>query len=343
MHKKNKRIGIALFVIILSGIFLLYRLIYLPVLPDSNQNKLIKIPTGSNLNELLEILEKEQVLSDTRMFLLLAKRMNFKDGTIKPGLYEIEKGLNLIQLIRKLRAGDQKPVNVVLTTERMPQDVAGKFATFIESDSLAILNTFYHNSLIGKEGFTKENFQSLFIPNTYQMFWNTSPEKLLIRMKSEYDKFWQKNGRVKKAGLLSLTPQEVYTLASIVEKETLQNKEKARIAGVYLNRLRIGMPLQADPTAVFARKDFLTKRVTDFHTKYDSPYNTYKYTGLPPGPITMAGIASIDAVLQAEKHPFLYFCAIGDDSGLHSFASSLPEHNRNAKRYRENLIRRGLR
>ncbi|MFM7089815.1 MAG: endolytic transglycosylase MltG, partial [Bacteroidota bacterium] len=139
------------------------------------------------------------------------------------------------------------------------------------------------------------------------------------------------------------TPQEVYTLASIVEKETLQKSEKARIAGVYLNRLSVGMPLQADPTAVFARKDFLARRVTDFHTKFDSPYNTYKYPGLPPGPITMSSISSIDAVINYEKHDFLYFCAIGDESGLHAFATNLSEHNKNARNYRDNLIKRGLR
>ena len=175
------------------------------------------------------------------------------------------------------------------------------------------------------------------------MYWNTSAPAFLSRMKSEYDKFWASNQRLKKAASLALTPQEVYTLASIVEKETQQNIEKKRIAGVYLNRLKIGMPLQADPTAVFARKDFLARRVTDFHTKFDSPYNTYKYTGLPPGPITMSSISSIDAVLNYEKHNYLYFCAVGDESGLHSFATDLSEHNRNARIYRDNLIRRGLR
>lgn len=329
--------------IIGSGLFLLYLFVYSPVLPSSSQSKMIKIPSGTDFNSLLRILEKDEILSNTQFFSLLSKKMNFKDGKVKSGLYKIEKGTNLIQLIRKLRAGDQEPVNVVLTTERMPENVAGKVATFIESDSLSLIELFNNNELIGTEGFTKDNFQSLFIPNTYEMFWNTNPDAFLSRMKAEYDKFWKSNRRIEKAALLSLSPQEVYTLASIVEKETLQKSEKARIAGVYLNRLRIGMPLQADPTAVFARKDFLARRVTDFHTKFDSPYNTYKYTGLPPGPITMSSISSIDAVLNPEKHNYLYFCAVGDESGLHSFAESLSDHNRNAQIYRENLVRRGLR
>lgn len=326
-----------------GGLTLLYLLNYTPVITGYSQNKMIKIPSGTNFNNLVEILEKEEIISNTPVFTFLAEKMNFKDGKVKSGLYKIEKGINLIQLIRKLRAGNQEPVNVVLTTERMPENVAGKVATFIESDSFSLIEIFRNNQLIGKEGFTEDNFQSLFIPNTYQMFWNISPEAFLIRMKKEYDNFWKTNGRIEKAKKLSLSPQEVYILASIVEKETLQKTEKARIAGVYLNRLRIGMPLQADPTAVFARKDFLAKRVTDYHTKFDSPYNTYKYQGLPPGPITMSSISSIEAVLNPEKHKFLYFCAIGDESGLHSFAEDLTQHNRNARIYRENLVRRGLR
>lgn len=343
MIKKYSFLWIVLILMTGSGLFLLYQFIYSPVLPGSSQSKIIKIPSGTDFKGLLRILEKDEILSNTQIFSLLANKMNFKEGKVKSGLYKIEKGTNVIQLIRKLRAGDQDPVNVVLTTERMPENVAGKVATFIDSDSISLLELFNNNKLIDSEGFTKDNFQSLFIPNTYQMFWNTSPEDFLLRMKAEYDKFWQANQRKEKAALISLTPQEVYTLASIVEKETLQKSEKARIAGVYLNRLNIGMPLQADPTAVFARKDFLARRVTDYHTKFDSPYNTYKYTGLPPGPIAMSSISSIDAVLNPEKHNYLYFCAVGDDSGLHSFAKSLSEHNRNAQIYRGNLIRRGLR
>lgn len=343
MIKRNSLFPILLILTTGSALFLLYQLIYSPVLPGFSQSKMIKIPSGTDFNSLLMILEKDEILSNTQFFSILSKKMNFKDGKVKPGLYKIKKGTNLIQLIRKLRAGDQEPVNVVLTTERMPENVAGKVATFIESDSLSLIEFFNNNELIGSEGFTKDNLQSLFIPNTYQMFWNTTPNAFLSRMKAEYDKFWKSNRRIEKAALLSLSPQEVYTLASIVEKETLQKSEKARIAGVYLNRLRIGMPLQADPTAVFARKDFLARRVTDFHTKYDSPFNTYKYTGLPPGPISMSSISSIDAVLNPEKHNYLYFCAVGDESGLHSFAESLSEHNKNAQIYRENLVRRGLR
>lgn len=327
----------------LSGMLLIYQLVYSPVLPGYEHSKIIRIPSGTDFKSLLILLEEEKILANTTVFSFLSKKMNFKDGKIKSGQYRIIKGDNLIQLIRKLRAGMQEPVNVILTTERMPENVAAKVSSFIEPDSITLNEVFSSNEFIGKEGFTKENFQSLFIPNTYQMYWNISASSFLLRMKLEYDKFWGTNQRKEKAAALSLTPQEVYTLASIVEKETQQNIEKKRIAGVYLNRLNIGMPLQADPTAVFARKDFLARRVTDYHTKFDSPYNTYKYTGLPPGPISMSSISSIDAVLNYEKHNYLYFCAVGDESGLHSFATDLSEHNRNARIYRDNLIRRGLR
>ena len=343
MIKKNYFFWGLLLNATISGMLLMYQLVYSPVLPGSLQSKIIRIPSGTDFKGLLILLEEEKILANTTVFSILSEKMNYKDGKIKPGQYKINKGINLIQLVRKFRAGNQEPVNVVLTTERMPENVAAKVSSFIEPDSISLNDIFSGNEIIGKEGFTKENFQSLFIPNTYQMYWNTSAPAFLNRMKSEYDKFWASNQRLKKAASLALTPQEVYTLASIVEKETQQNIEKKRIAGVYLNRLKIGMPLQADPTAVFARKDFLTRRVTDFHTKFDSPYNTYKYTGLPPGPITMSSISSIDAVLNYEKHNYLYFCAVGDESGLHSFATDLSEHNRNARIYRDNLIRRGLR
>ena len=162
------------------------------------------------------------------------------------------------------------------------------------------------------------------------------------RMIKEHKRFWNKNGRSKKARALKMKPEEVYTLASIVEKETLATKEKPRMAGVYLNRLEIGMRLQADPTCVFATRDFGTARVTNYHLKFDSPYNTYLYAGLPPGPISMASISSLDAVLDAEDHDYLYFCAKGDGSGLHAFAKTLSGHNQNAAKYRANLKKRGF-
>ena len=176
---------------------------------------------------------------------------------------------------------------------------------------------------------------TLFIPNTYEFYWNTSPEEFVRRMRIEHERFWYRSRR-KQAEALDLSFAEVYTLASIIERETRQDSEKERMAGVYYNRLQQNMLLQADPTAVFASRDFNTRRVTNRHLRVNSPYNTYRYKGLPPGPITMASIASIEAVLNLEEHDLLFFCARGDGSGLHNFAATLQEHKANAALYRKN-------
>ena len=174
---------------------------------------------------------------------------------------------------------------------------------------------------------------SIFIPNTYQVYWNISPTELIDRMKKESDKFWSDKNRMDKLAKLEMTKEEVYTLASIVEKETNYVPEKATVAGVYLNRLNKGIMLQADPTVVFANNDFKIRRVLNKHLEKDSPYNTYKYAGLPPGPIAIASISSIDAVLENKDHKFLYFCAVPDNSGQHAFAKTLSQHNANARKF----------
>ena len=231
----------------------------------------------------------------------------------------------------------------MLTNERLPEEVAAKAARFVEADSTDFMALFTDEAYLREIGYTSETLMGAFIPNTYEVYWDISPRRFMSRMIREHDNFWNQNDRKAKAQKLGLTPEEVYTLASIVEKETLLDKEKPRIAGVYLNRLKKGMLLQADPTSVFARRDFDTPRVTDYHTKFDSPYNTYMYKGLPPGPISMASISSIDGVLNREAHDYLFFCAVGDGSGEHAFAKTLEGHNNNARRYRENLQARGLR
>ena len=190
-------------------------------------------------------------------------------------------------------------------------------------------------------GFDNQNLIGMFIPNTYQLFWNTKPSELLSRMKSEYDKFWT-DERMRKAEDLGMTKQEIITLASIVQSETAKSDEKARVAGVYINRLQKGIPLQADPTLIFAAQDFSIKRVLNIHKSIDSPYNTYKYKGLPPGPIRMSATSSIDAVLNYETHKYIYFCAKEDFSGYHNFATNLVAHERNATKYRRALNKAGL-
>jgi UPF0755 protein len=232
-----------------------------------------------------------------------------------------------------LRNGEQAPVKVVLNNERLPEEVAGKVARFIEADSFSLLQTFRDRAYLRELDLTEETLLTVFIPNTYEFYWNTDAKGFVSRMVKEHAAFWDKNDRRAKAKQQGLTEKEVYILASIVERETNAKSEMPTIAGVYLNRLRIDMKLQADPTSVFATRDFGTRRVTEWHTTYDSPYNTYVYKGLPPGPISMASISSIDAVLNPEKHRYLYFCARPDESGTHVFAESFAAHKVNAERF----------
>jgi len=343
----SKNIRIALLALILlaaGGAFWVYqKYIAGPAVPEGLSDYTLVIPTGVGFETVVDSLTEKGILEDEQVFRLFAERMAYARNPMRAGRFEVEPGWNMIELIRHLRNGPQAPVDVVLTNERLPENVAAKAARFIEPDSIDLWSAMQNEELIQALGFEPATLMSLFIPNTYEFFWNTSPQDFLERMKKEYERFWSSAGRRAKAEAIGLSFAEVYTLSSIVEKETLVGTEKPRIAGVYLNRLDIGMRLQADPTAVFARRDFGTPRVTDYHTKYDSPYNTYMYAGLPPGPIAMASISSIDAVLNAEGHNYLYFCAKGDGSGQHAFARNLAAHNRNAAIYRRNLRQRGLR
>lgn len=320
-----------------------YEKVFGPNVPSQLKSEFLLIPTGSAFDDLLEILKNEQFIIDEASFVWVAELMKFKKPEMKAGRYKIEPNWSNHQLISHLRNGKQATVKVILNNERLPEDVASKVAKVIEADSTEIIGILQDKAFLSEFGLTPETAMTAFIPNTYDFYWNSDAEDFFRRMIGENDKFWNKDNRLEKARSLSFSKEEVYTLASIVEKETNQNDEKKRMAGVYLNRLRIGMPLQADPTVVFATRDFSAKRVLNRHTQFDSPYNTYMYGGLPPGPISMASIVSIDAVLNAEKHDYLYFCAKGDGTGYHAFAKTLAGHNENARRYAKNLKERGKR
>lgn len=324
------------------GLFFYNELAIKAAVPRDIADPILLIPNGSSYEDVVDILRKRNMLGNEQIFHPLADRMHFKRENMRAGRFKVEPGWSMIDLIKHLRNGRQEPINVVLTNERLPENVAAKVARFIEPDSAAIWAAFQNEEVLNNLGYSPETLMSLFIPNTYQLFWTSTPIDFLERMQTEHNRFWNDTRRAK-AEALGLSPTEVYTLASIVEKETLQDSEKTRMAGVYLNRLKQNMRLQADPTSVFARRDFNTRRVTEYHTKFDSPYNTYVYKGLPPGPIAMSSISSIDAVLSAEDHDYLYFCAIGDGTGFHNFARTLAAHKRNAQTYRDNLRKRGLR
>jgi UPF0755 protein len=315
---------------------------FFSAVPSDLESQYVYIPTNSSFEQVVNILKKGRFIEDESGFRWLADQMKYKKEPMRPGRFEIKSGWTIREMIQHLRIGEQAPVKVILNNERLPEDVAGKVARTLESDSASLIQTFRDPAFLAEIGCKPENLITLFIPNTYEMYWNTDPKGFVRRMIKEHDAFWDKNNRRAKAKALGLPIEEVYTLASIVERETNANSEKPTIAGVYLNRLRINMPLQADPTCVFATRDFETHRVTQFHTTFQSPYNTYIHTGLPPGPISMAAIPTIDAVLNPEKHNYLYFCAKPDDSGTHAFAATLQGHNVNVDRFRIWMRQKGM-
>jgi peptidoglycan lytic transglycosylase G len=341
----KKLLIVLLLIVFIAGYFGYdkYRQIFASNVPAELKNEYLLIPSGSNFEELLEILKDEHFIIDETSFVWVAQRMKYIKPELRSGRYKIQPNWSNRSLINHLRNGKQATVKVVLNNERLPEEVAGKVSKTIESDSIEVIELLKNKSYLDQFGLNPETAMTVFIPNTYDFFWDTDAISFFEKMLSENEKFWKKKNRLKKAKKLNLSKEDVYTLASIVEKETNKNDEKQRMAGVYINRLKTGMPLQADPTVVFATRDFSTKRVLNRHTEYDSPYNTYMYKGLPPGPISMASISSIDGVLNAEDHDYVFFCAKGDGSGYHAFAKTLSGHNANARRYAQNLKKRGLR
>jgi UPF0755 protein len=301
------------------------------------------IPSASSHEDVLQILQNEPYLLEGRTLRLISKIINYNDVTVKAGRYLIPSHISSWRLLTLLKSGSQTPINVILNNERTVYQLAGKLSHYLEPDSLTFLDSLLFGVVTKDLGYTSENIMTLFIPNTYQFFWNIGVDQFIDRMKVEHDKFWRKERRKEKADSLGLTIPEVYILASIVEKESQNKGERSTIAGLYLNRLRIGMKLQADPTVVFAVGDFTLKRILSKHLEFDSPYNTYLYEGLPPGPITMSSINSIDAVLNAEDHDYLFMCAAPGYSGQHVFAKTFSEHTQNATEYRKWLNKEGIR
>ena len=295
----------------------------------------ILIPTGSDFKDVKNILYSRDLIINKRSFEWVAGKKEYQ-GHVKAGHYILESHMNNNYLVNMLRSGAQTPVNVIFNNLRTIEQLAGKVSLQIEADSASLVHCWNDADFLKSLGFTPATVSTMFIPNTYQMWWNSDAYAFTERMQKEFRRFWE-GIRSDKAKLTGLSIPEIVILASIVEKETLQNTEKPVIAGVYLNRLRKGWPLQADPTLVFASGDFDAKRVLNVHKDIDSPYNTYKYKGLPPGPICLPSISSIDAVLDYRKHDYMFFCARSDMSGYHAFARTLAEHNRNARAYQRAL------
>ncbi len=297
------------------------------------EDQIVQVPSNLEYDDVKSLLFSEGLIKNETVFDQLAEKMNYIKSPMRSGQYKLTKGWGTYDVISHLRNGSQDGSNVVVNINWTVERVAGKLDDHLELDSFGIMNAIMDANLQEELGYTDETAMALFIPNTYEVYWNTSGANLIRRLKKEATAFWDKKDRRSKAKALDMSPEEVYTLASIVERETNQNEEKERMAGLYLNRIRQGIPLQADPTVKFGIGDLGIKRVLYEHLRHESPYNTYIHTGLPPGPISMASISSIDAVLNAEKHNYLYFCRKPDDTGLHSFAKSLTQHNVNARAY----------
>ncbi|MBD79981.1 MAG: aminodeoxychorismate lyase [Crocinitomicaceae bacterium] len=336
----KKILGTAFLVAILIAAyygFNLYNTIYGSAV---KQDTYLYIPTGSSYQEVLQLIDSTKCIESISGFDQVAELKSYPD-LVKPGRYLLKKGMSNEEAINKLRIGTQDPVNFTFNNLRTIQQLAGVASRYFEPDSLSFLDQLTDPKVIKKYGFNQNQFPSLFIPNTYEMNWNTTAEEFIARMAREYKTFWTPN-RQQKARQLNLSQSDVSTLASIVESETVKSDEKARVAGVYINRLQKGMPLQADPTLIFALGDFSIKRVTNDDKKIESPYNTYKYKGLPPGPIRLSEISSLESVLNYERHNFIYFCAKEDFSGYHNFTSSYRKHRQNARKYQNALNKRKI-
>lgn len=317
-----------------------YHRIFSPAAVVKEESALLYIPTGASFTDVCDSLIRYQWVSDISSFTWLARQKDYTDR-IRPGRYRIHHGMSLNALINKLRSGDQEPVRLIIRPFRNLKDLSGFLSSQLEPNTEDFLLALTSDSLLTTIGLRKNQAMLSVIPNTYEVWWTISATGFAKRMADEYERFWNEDRRTK-ASQAGLSPAQVGVLASIVQEETNKRDEMSKIAGVYLNRLKIGMLLQADPTVKYAHNDPAIKRILFRHLEIDSPYNTYRYAGLPPGPISMPEIFVIDAVLKAEKHAYYFFCARADLSGYHAFARTGAEHARNARAYQQALNRQGI-
>ncbi len=313
--------------------FKVYQIVFTPNTNFSEDKVSVYIPTDATFEEVKAIVSP--FIKDMDKFETLANRRGYSTG-IKAGKFELTKNMNTNSIVSALRRS--VPVRVTFNNQERLENFVGRIASQIEPDSIQLLQAFKEPTFLEENGFTEETVFTMLLPNTFEFYWNTSAVKFRDQMAKEYFRFWN-DERKAKAEKLGLTPEEVSILASIVQKETAKVEERPRVAKVYLNRMNVGMPLQADPTVIYAYKlssnDFnqVIKRVYYKHLEVDSPYNTYRNVGLPPGPIFMPDVNAIDAVLNPEQHDFIYFCASVERFGYHEFATTLEQHNVNAKKY----------
>tara|TARA_B100000029_G_C17573706_1_gene957495 strand:+ start:1311 stop:2339 length:1029 start_codon:yes stop_codon:yes gene_type:complete len=331
MSKKKILIPLIIFSTILTtGSVYTYQMLYAPNFLINSEDKFIIVDDDTDFNGLIKKLEEDTLINDILSFSFLSKLMEYQEN-IKIGAYKVKMNMSNYDMITMLRSGNQTPIKLTFSYARKINDLSEKITSKLKMSKEDLLN-YLNDNIDNYSGFKKTDIISIFLPDTYEVYWNISPKSLVDRMYSEYKKFWN-NERIVKLENINLNKKEAIVLASIVASETRMLDEADRIAGLYLNRLKRNMRLQADPTLVFAANDFTIRRVLNKHKKIKSPYNTYIHKGLPPGPIRLTSKEYIDAVLNYEKHEYIYMCAKEDFSGYHAFATNLADHNKNARKF----------
>jgi UPF0755 protein len=339
MNKKLLYVIFSLLIIVVILCTAAYSILYIPNFRPAQTEYVYIYDKNMDFNILCSDLQTAEC-KNIEFFKILAKMRRYPEN-MKPGRYAVVPGMNNNTLLNHLRRGQQTPVKLIFNNVRLITDLTERLAEQLMLDDGELLSLIGDEAYCNSLGFTPVTVCAMFIPDTYEVYWTVPAEKLMERMKQEYDSFWTEERR-EKAEKIGLAPVDVSILASIVEEETAATDEYPIIAGLYINRLQKGMPLQADPTVKYAVGDFTLKRILNVHLQTDSPYNTYMYEGLPPGPIRIPSSKSIDAVLNYSRHHYLYMCAKEDFSGRHNFAATLGEHNKNAGKYQAELNRRGI-
>ena len=330
----------ALFVVLLLAAgFWAYRMVLASNF-SIKETTYVYVDSQKNFNDLCNQLKDSASCKSLASFKQLAYLIGYPDK-MKTGRYAIEPGTGNLRLLKNLIGGLQSPIRITFNNIRLRTDLAQRLDDQLMVTKDELLTRFADSTYCAELGFTTETIQCMFIPNTYELYWDITPDNFMKRMQKEYKAFWTAD-RLAKAAKIGITPVQVSVLASIVEEETAKADEMGMVAGLYLNRLQINMPLQADPTVKYAVGDVTLKRIMFEHLQVESPYNTYKHTGLPPGPIRVPSIKGINAVLNHDQHNYIYMCAKEDFSGRHNFASTLAEHAKNANRYRAELNRRQI-
>jgi UPF0755 protein len=322
-------------VLLISFGYYAWQICYTPNILVGKTDRVIVIPKNADFKFVQQKFHENDIAQDLISFSFIAKLMDY-DEYVKPGRYVLRGDMTNIEAVRLLRAGKQEPVRITFNNVRLVRDLSEKITRNLNIKPEEFEAALIEWTLSNKYGFNKDNILTMFIPNTYEVYYNISPEDLVEKMYKEFENFWTEE-RKAKAKKIGFTPIEVSILASIVQAESVKPNEAPVIAGLYLNRLKKDIPLQADPTLVFAVGDFTLKRVLNEHKEIDSPYNTYKYTGLPPGPVNMPEIHSLEAVLNYKESDYLYMCAKEDFSGYHNFTSNYQQHMNNAIKYQRAL------